>query len=62
MVNLGVIVDGLKERSGQHHQLLQLTDCDGESNIAKVMILCYLFHDLPSFSLCMHIFERFEII
>ena len=31
IVNLGVVVDGLKDGCGRCHQLLQLTDCVGES-------------------------------
>ena len=48
-MNLGVVVDGLTEGCRRCHQLVELTDCVVDSNIAKVMICVYFSHNLPSF-------------
>ena len=48
IVNLNVVVGGLKERCGRCHQLLQLTDCVGKSNITNVIP----FANFPT--ICLH--------
>jgi len=54
MVNLGVIVDGLKEGCRRCHELLQLSDCVGECNITKVMT-CLL--TIPRFAFILTMYD-----